>query len=494
MNIALISFPMIERNYSRKERSQSRGEIGNHLGIGYIGAVCREAGHNVTLYDCPNEDISFPRLVELINANTYDVIGISLYYPTRHLLGRFLSRLNSRDAFIVLGGHYVSTVPEEILFNFQRVDCVVIGEGENAIVQLLSALSENKRDFSNIPGICYRNGAEIVRTSKAVIIKDLDQIPEPIRNLVPNQKVTPVIATRGCYERCAFCDVRSFYEKCEGPVYRWRSPENVANEIIKLSKSGLKYFDIIDDNFLGVSRVKGWIDTFCAVLEKAKVEVELEINTRVDNLCYEDLVKLKKVGLVEVGLGIENGNEHVLKRFNKKATVEQAKQAVQLLRKLDLRIGSGFIFFEPDTILSDILVNIRFLREIDYFSFTTAMPICLFRPLVLVPGTPLYTRYKEQNMLSNKYPGYSFTDEKTQILFNLLENIKQRFDTISHTIISMYPQHSAERTRLLKELIEIEFCFIESLIDEIERGKKDTFYSMDALHEKLDKFERAISY
>lgn len=97
-------------------------------------------------------------------------------------------------------------------------------------------------------------------------------------------------------------------------------------------------------------------------------------------------------------------------------------------------------------------------------------------------------------MLSNKYPGYSFTDEKTQILFNLLENIKQRFDTISHTIISMYPQHSAERTRLLKELIEIEFCFIESLIDEIERGKKDTFYSMDALHEKLDKFERAISY
>ena len=86
MNIAFINFPMIERDYSRKERSQFSGEIGNHLGIGYIGAVSRAAGHDVTLYDCPNEDISFSQLMDHINSSTYNLIGISLYYPTRHLL------------------------------------------------------------------------------------------------------------------------------------------------------------------------------------------------------------------------------------------------------------------------------------------------------------------------------------------------------------------------------------------------------------------------
>lgn len=493
MNIAFINFPMIERDYSRKERSQFSGEIGNHLGIGYIGAVSRAAGHDVTLYDCPNEDISFSQLMDHINSSTYNLIGISLYYPTRHLLGRFLSRLNSKDAFIVIGGHYVSTVPEEILHNFQRVDCVVIGEGENAIVQLLRTISKNEKDFSNIPGICYRNGSDIIKTSKAVLIENLDQVPEPIRNLVPNQKVTPIIATRGCYEQCGFCDVRSFYEKCEGPTYRWRSPENVAHEIIELNKLGFQYFDIIDDNFLGVARVNGWIDTFCSILEQENAMIEIEINTRVDNLCYQDLVKLKKVGLVEVGLGIENANEHVLKLFNKKASVDQAKQAVQLLRKLDLRIGSGFIFFEPDTILSDILTNIHFLREINYSSFTTAMPICLFRPLVLVPGTPLYVRYKSLNMLSAKYPGYSFSNEKTQILFKLLEDSKQSFRMLSQAIISKYSQQSIDRIRLIDRLIEIEFCFIEGAIKEIEKGKTDTFISVEGLHNSLQQFENHLN-
>lgn len=489
MRVAYISLPMRERDYSRKERKQKYGGIGNHLGIGYIGAVTKELGHEVTLFDCPNEDISLNELINKVNEGGFDVIGISPFYTLRVTMARFLQSLRyDKKPFIIVGGHYASNVPEHFISNFPQIDCVIVGEGEYVIAEVLNSVANNSNSWKSVRGVVCRDGCNLIRNDRALLVRNLDEIPQPMRNIIPNQSVTPIIATRGCYENCSFCDVRSFYKNCEGPAYRWRSPENVVQELVALSKKGLRYFDIIDDNFLGISKVKGWIDTFVNEMKKANIDVQLEINTRVDTINSDVLLKLKSVGLVEVGLGIENGNQRTLEFFSKNATVAQAIKCVDTIRSLGLKVGSGFIFFEPTCRLDEILENINFLRQIKYHQFSTAMPISLYRPLVLVPGTPLFEKYKNEGKLINKYPGYEFENNDVSILWDILSGLKEKIATVSDYIVNEYSDNETLKSSLVSKLIDMEFNFIEEIVAEIKKTKCNNSLIIENMCMSLDNY------
>lgn len=490
MRVAYINLPMNERRFNRKDRKQRYGGIGNHLGIGYLGAVTRELGHEVILFDCPNDNINLNQLVELLNEGCFDIVGISPYYTSLVTMARLLNAMKTaKKPFIIVGGHYASMVPEHFLSNFPQIDCIAAGEGEYVITDIVNSVANNNESWKSARGVIYRDGSKIVRNERALLIEDLDKIPHPMRNIIPNQKVTPVIASRGCHEKCGFCDVWSFYRKCEGARFRWRSAKNVAGEIIELSRKGLKYFDIIDDNFLGIEVFqKGWVDTFVEEIKKANIDIMIEINTRADTVDKEILLKLKSIGLVEVGFGAENASQKVLDYFSKNTTVQQVIECFHTIRSVGVKLGPSFVFFEPTSTLDEILLNIQFLRTIGIKDFSNGMPLSMYRPLVLEPGTPIYNLFRNNNKLLNKYPGYEFENKEIRLLWNALQSYQNKIVTVTNYILNSFEEDSSQKDLLMEELIMRELDFIEQLTLGIKNNGRVNEQILSNLNKWLDSY------
>lgn len=109
--------------------------------------------------------------------------------------------------------------------------------------------------------------------------------------------------------------------------------------------------------------------------EKYKVNFTFRIFTR-PNIIYKDkdfdnkneivrqlLLRLKEVGLVRVFVGIEAGNPSQFKRYRRRMTLKENVIALNILRELQLGIDVGFIMFDPELSIDEMLENIKFFRD-----------------------------------------------------------------------------------------------------------------------------------
>ena len=124
------------------------------LGLELVAAAAERAGHSVQLIDLQCEsNRDYFRSVQRWRPDVIAFCGnylanvpeiVDLARATRDLLP---------DAFICVGGHSVSFIPNEILRHADgAVDCVLTGEGETAISGLLDAIAQNRRDLKQVPG------------------------------------------------------------------------------------------------------------------------------------------------------------------------------------------------------------------------------------------------------------------------------------------------------------------------------------------------------
>jgi radical SAM superfamily enzyme YgiQ (UPF0313 family) len=154
-----------------------------------------------------------------------------------------------KDAWLVLGGHGPSPIPEYVLKK-TNADIIVIGEGEDTIVDLIKC-KINGGDLSKIQGIAYNIRGNVVINERRKPVRKLDSIPFPEWSIFPMEEYTtclkfygmvspdekslPIITSRGCTNRCNFC-----YRLEKG--IRFRSIPNVMEEIkILYQKYGVTY-------------------------------------------------------------------------------------------------------------------------------------------------------------------------------------------------------------------------------------------------------------
>ena len=228
------------------------------LGVSYLAASLQEQGHEVRLLDC-----TFLDRTDALNkalAARAEVVGIYCMVTMIEDCLWFAGQLRDSCKLLVVGGPLPTCDPLPFLEHF---DVVVSGEGEQTMIELLRAYAAAS-DFSAIPGIIYRPKSilpgsvnqEIVFTDERPFEKDLDRIPFPARELLPNQQyiqygrkkygysITTVMSTRGCPYRCEFCSNVVF-----GGSYRERSPENVVDEIEEALALGYDRISFGDDVF-----------------------------------------------------------------------------------------------------------------------------------------------------------------------------------------------------------------------------------------------------
>jgi anaerobic magnesium-protoporphyrin IX monomethyl ester cyclase len=317
------------------------------LGLAYLAAALIQAGVEVKILDYVVYPYRRDVLESVLKEFKPQVAGATAVSMTFDHARRVLSDLKTIDPDIltVMGGPHVTFCAQETLDTFADLDAVVIGEGEETLVDL-SAAVECNRNLDTVSGIAYRMGSKIMTTPKRNWIKDLDALPFPARHLMPLGRYRtlgmPISMTtsRGCPHKCIFCVGR----KMVGAKVRYHSAERVANELQYLADLKFHQINIADDLFTANQN-------HCLAICDEILQRNLEINwtsfARVDTISEKLLSRMKAAGCTAVSFGIESANPAILKTIKKGITVEQIRNAIRICRRVGISPYASFILGLP---------------------------------------------------------------------------------------------------------------------------------------------------
>ena len=271
--------------------------------------------------------------------------------------GRDYARIAKlHGAFVVAGGFHPSALPDEVL-DWQGVDAVVRGEGEEALRALVRSGSPE-----GIAGLSYRLNGDIVHQPVAPVIEDLDSLPMPLRNLRPERfgltgldyHTDTVYASRGCRGRCRFCA-----NHLVGRTWRPRSNESILAELLTIPpprRGPWKYVKFWDSNFLAdPARTEA--------LSQMLLEHGLErhfrfiVETRVEDVIRAApiLKTMRRAGFVRVGCGVESPNRITHTHLGKGINLNHVSRAAELLDSSEILFTKFLIIGHLHESREDIL-------------------------------------------------------------------------------------------------------------------------------------------
>lgn len=334
------------------------------LGILYLAGYSRE-------YAPDSELLVFdviPDVDDLLRMSP-DVIALSamtFQYPSA---SRFAEELrHSFNGIIVIGGVHISLVHNLPSW----ADIGIIGEGEETFTELIRALSRGS-DISQVKGLIYRNDGELRRTPPRGLIKELDSIPFPARDLISmepylknNNVYGTVVASglslmtsRGCVFNCDFCSSSKMWN-----TIRFHSAEYVFSEIVNIiSRWNVNHFWIADDHFaLNLQRLKRIAD----MLEMNGIKVHLGINMRVEAYSAELSQVLHRLGVESISFGLETGSDRMLHQIKKgnPLTVEQETAIVKQAVSDGYEIHGMFMVNIPGETRKDLMDTVKLIHDL----------------------------------------------------------------------------------------------------------------------------------
>lgn len=407
--------------------------IGEPLGLLYLGAVLKAKGYKVDVFDmtcegygnCQKEGRyitygSSPEdLKRRLEAFKPDIVGISCMFTARQtnaLAACSAIKEVYRDIPIVMGGLHPSLFPERFV-NSGLVDYVIIGEGEERIVKLLSCLDNNRRfDFD---GIAYRHRGVYQHNPMVYRIENLDSIPFPDRNLVDmekyiaigvpyapfsyKQRVAQILATRGCPNRCNFCSTVSYW----GRKIRARSVDNIIQEMLILKERyAIEEIQFVDDN---MTFNKKFAMELFSEMKKLDFKWCTPHGLMFNTLDAEMIKVMAESGAYQLTFAIESASERVLKQIiHKNVNLGKVKHLVDETHRYDISVHGMFVMGLPGETKEEIMQTLDFpwWAGFDSVSFFVANPL---------PGSELYDLCKEKNYLAENCSAMDFKTANIRI-------------------------------------------------------------------------------
>ncbi len=421
MKIYIINPPFKAEygKFSRESRSPAitkSGALYYPLWLIYAAVFAQKEGHEVLFLDAPAKPLDDEASLAEIRKNAEGcglfVFGTST--PSIKSDVRFAEKVKALypDGFALLVGTHPSALPEETLSFSESVDGVAIGEFDQTVSELASALEAGKPAME-CRGLCIRDkDCSPIRTPAMPPIKNLDDIPFASQFI--KERLAPrdyffaaatypsiqIFTGRGCPFRCNFC---VYPQTMHGHAFRARSAKNVVAE-----------FEYIAQNFPDVHEVVIEDDTFTAlkkrVLEICGLLVERGLNKRLQWLCnarvdldLETMQAMKRAGCRLIIPGIESGNQQILDNIKKGTKVEQFQSYVENAKKAGLLVHACYMVGnqgETKQTMQDTL-DLALRLNTD-----TAQ----FFPLIPYPGTEAYDWNKERGYIELDYEKYCMAD------------------------------------------------------------------------------------
>jgi anaerobic magnesium-protoporphyrin IX monomethyl ester cyclase len=346
------------------------------LGLAYIASLLR-CHHQVKIVDFNVEKKDWNKYPY----SEFDIVGISVDTVRFPISLRIAKLAKNQGAIVVMGGPHVSFLDKDALES-EVVDYVVRNEGEYSFLSLVKFLSK-EIILEEVRGVSYLTNGKLSRTPDAPFIYDLDSLPFPARELLPLQLygekmngrlTTTLVASRDCPFNCDFCSSSQFF----GVRWRARSVENIFEEMELLHKEyNYRALSFVEDNFT--------LNPIRAIELSEKImkqgwDLIWGAWSRVDTIVNNPgMVRMMaRAGLKWTFLGFESGSQEVLNGYGKKALVQDASKAMEILKENDVKVTGSFILGAPNETKDMIKETINFAKWLNpnraQFSILTPLP------------------------------------------------------------------------------------------------------------------------
>jgi radical SAM superfamily enzyme YgiQ (UPF0313 family) len=181
-------------------------------------------------------------------------------------------------------------------------------------------------------------------------------------------------------------------------------------------KRDIRIFIFEDDDFvMKTPSCQQWIEDFVEGLKrKISNQILWRISCRIDDIDSELIKKMQEVGLMNVYIGIESGNNEGLKIYNKHYTVNDIHQKLAIMQNLKMPFEFGFMIFNPYCTFDTIKKDIIFLKEIG----RSGQTVVHFTKMVPYAGTAIHHQLKKEGRLKGTIdsPDYTYIDPRLDLL------------------------------------------------------------------------------
>lgn len=324
------------------------------LSLVYLAGAARRAGAEVMLYDALSLQVGHDEIRRQVEAFAPDLVGvtaITAMEPDARVICRTVKEVAPR-AVTILGNTHPTFMWREILTEDPAVDLIAIGEGEDTLFDLVSALQAGD-DLDRVRGIARRVDGVPTATAPRPFCGDLDQLT-PAWDLLdwpiykyrphPDGQLAIVGTSRGCQKACAFCSQQKFWQRS----WRARTPESIVAELTHLRDVYDVRVAMFSDETPTVDRER-WV-RLLDLLVARRVGVELLMETRVDDIIRDaDLLdRYREAGVSHIYVGVEATQQKTLDLFNKETEVAQGKRAIELINAAGIVSETSFVLGTPD--------------------------------------------------------------------------------------------------------------------------------------------------
>jgi len=323
--------------------------------LGYIAAMCAEAGHEVVFTDGPPADGD----AAIVLSSLVDYRRECAWADEQRARGL-------RTGFVGLAA---SKLPE--LFE-PHADFIVLGEPEQAITRFAAGEPLSGRvasppvtDLSTLPfprwdlvGAGTRRGMSVPFTGR------------------PVGGSFPLLASRGCPEFCTYCPHRILAS------YRDRPASNIVDEIEYLCGLKREPYVVFRDPLFSEDRDRCL--SLCDEIRSRGLKLRFECETRLDRLDPELLQTLRRAGLAAISFGVETSSAETLKRSGRRPIPPEHQQRIMAeCRELGVVTAAFYVlgFLQDDW--SSIAATI------DY-AITLGSTAAQFKLLTPYPATPMW--------------------------------------------------------------------------------------------------------
>lgn len=493
-------------------------EFEENLSLRYLASSLAAAGYATTIVPF-NHEQDLPSIVQQISTASSPplLVGLSLAFQWRakdFLALAIALRQSGYAGHITAGGHFATFEAREILADFPELDSICRQESEETIVTLTRAVEQGTSPRM-IRGLAIRDEQGAVFFTEQPNLPDLGRLPWPDRRGEPalcfDHAIAPLVGSRGCYANCTFCCIAAWHEETQpGKRYRLREVEEIADEMVSLQRQrGIDIFVFHDDNFFvpghkrNAHRFSALADALetrgmgpFATVVKAR---PTDVNPEVFSLLQE------RLHCIRVYVGIETDADQGLETLGRWAQPRHNREAIKVLRKLDMYACFNMLIFDPDTTVESLQTNIAFVRDAAEFPFN-------FGRVELYAGTPLLARMQNDKRCRGDYMqwDYDLASPEVEKIFSLsmkcfhqrnfgeaaLANdlMGTRFDVAvaRHFHSDRFDESWLEEgKRLTIELALDSTNALSEIVDHVKRGRDDAEL-VPALSRRLRQKEREI--
>ncbi len=319
-----------------------------------LAGALRAGGHTPYIYDAMTKDVGYPEIEQKIRELDPDVVAttaITCTSPDAIKVLELAKRINP-GITTICGGIHASFMYEEMFSLTDSIDYIVVGEGEETIVELVNATS-GKSDPSPVKGIAYRQDGKICKTPKRPYLKDLDGMPmgwdlldweDYVYFVLPGSRLGAVATSRGCEKECTFCSQQKFWEG----TWRARSPEDTVREMEELSRDYGVDVVLLTDDYPTPDRQR-W-EKFLDLLIDKGLPMKILMETRAEDIVRDKdiLWKYKQAGIIHIYVGTEATEQATLDLIKKDLKLKDSIGALKLLREVGIITETSLILGFPE--------------------------------------------------------------------------------------------------------------------------------------------------